>query len=208
MAQVPKRPVSFEGDQELTRLALLARSHEESTYRESLLESIFVTELVQSCAMTGRPWVEIARAFVDFQGYDLMATCGSVTRHIQLKSSKPGVDLHRALADKPSACCIITAPYIDLERRRISFDYLYFGGPAGEPLVFPTDARPARTSTNRSRDGAFVKVDRKNHLRIGATHFKLVLNIDELASLLFDAPSRTPVSAPRGGSEGCDGQEA
>lgn len=113
MASIPKRQSTFDEDPELERLAALARSHEESTYRESLLESIFVAELVQSCAMTGRPWVEIARGFVDFQGYDLVATCGRITRHIQLKSSKPGVDLHRALADKPSGCCIITAPYVD-----------------------------------------------------------------------------------------------
>ncbi|HVM25993.1 MAG TPA: hypothetical protein VM253_11405 [Candidatus Limnocylindrales bacterium] len=186
MASIPKRQANFGGDPDLERLAALARSHEESTYRESLLESIFVAELVQSCAMTGRPWVEIARGFVDFQGYDLVATCGRITRHIQLKSSKPGVDLHRALADKPSACCIITAPYVDPDRRRIGLDYLWFGGAAGEPLVFPADARPAKTSTNRARDGVFAKVDRKNHLRVGATHFRGVPSIDALAGLLFD----------------------
>lgn len=187
MASIPKRQSTFGGDPELGRLAALARSHEESTYRESLLESIFVAELVQSCAMTGRPWVEIARGFVDFQGYDLVATCGRITRYIQLKSSKPGVDLHRALANKwRSACCIITAPYVDPDLRRICLDYLWFGGAAGEPLVFPEGARPAKTSTNRNRDGVFVKLDRKNHLRVGATHFRSVPSIDALAGLLFD----------------------
>jgi hypothetical protein len=188
MASVPKRPVEF-ADPKVIRLAALARSHEESAYRESLLESVFVTELVQSCAMESRPWVEIARAFVDFKGYDLVATCGRITRHIQLKSSKPPVDLHRALAEKPSGCCVVTVPYVDPDARRIAFDYLWFGGAAGEPLTFPTDARPAKTSTNRKRDGVFVKVDRKNHLRVGAAHFKLVPTIDELASLLFGSPS-------------------
>lgn len=185
MASVPKRQTTFENDPELTRLAALARSHEESAYRESLLESIFVSELVQSCAMTGRPWVEIARGFVDFQGYDLVATCGLVTRHIQLKSSRPGVDLHKALTEKPSACCVITAPHVDMDTRRIAFDYLWFGGAPGEPLAFPPDARPAKTSTNRVRDGVPMKVDRKNHLRVGARHFELVPSIDALASLLF-----------------------
>jgi hypothetical protein len=61
----------------------LARSTTESTYRESLLEAIFVADLVQACAMASRPWVELARGFVDFQGYDLVATCGDITRHIQ-----------------------------------------------------------------------------------------------------------------------------
>ncbi len=188
MASLPKRPTDFEGDSELALLMALAKSHEESTYRESLLEAIFVAELVQSCARTGRPWVEIARAFVDFQGYDLVATCGPVTRHIQLKSSKPGVVLHQALADKPSACCVITGPFVDPERRRISLDYLWFGGAAGAPLVFPPDAKPAKTTTNRLRDGVFVKVERRHHLRVGATHFRLMADIDELASRLFDVP--------------------
>jgi len=144
VAATPKRQWDFEDDPALVRLSALARTHEESTYRESLLESLFVVELVQSCAMAGRPWVEIARAFVDFQGYDLVATCGPVTRHIQLKSSKPPANLHKALVDKPSACCIITVPYVDPERRRIAFDYLWFGALPGEKLVFPTDVRPAK----------------------------------------------------------------
>jgi hypothetical protein len=188
VAAPPKRNSDFEDDAALARLAALARSHEESTYRESLLESVFVVELVQSCAMVGRPWVEIARAFVDFQGYDLVATCGPITRHIQLKSSRPPADLHKALVDKPSACCIITVPYVDPERRRIAFDYLWFGGPAGERLLFPPDAHPAKTSTNRKRDGEFVKVERKNHVRVGGRHFRLVPTIDELAAHLFGEP--------------------
>lgn len=185
MASVPKRSADFAADDELRRLQALAKSHEESTYRESLLEAIFVSELVQSCAMAGRPWVEIARAFVDFQGYDLVATCGSVTRHIQLKSSKPGVDLHRALTEKPSACCVITVPYVDPGSRRISLDYLWFGGAPGSPFVFPPDARPAKTARNVQRDGEWMKVERKNHLRVGARHFEFLPSIDDVAGRLF-----------------------
>lgn len=185
MASVPKRPAEFPGDDGLRRLHALAKSHEESTYRESLLEAVFIAELVQSCAMAGRPWVEIARAFVDFQGYDLVATCGSVTRHIQLKSSRPGVDLHRALTEKPSACCVITVPYVDSDRRRIGLDYLWFGGGPGTQLAFPPDARPAKTARNVFRDGEWMKVERKNHLRVGARHFEFLPSVDEVATRLF-----------------------
>ena len=137
MASAPKRNSVFAGDVQLERLAKLARSSTESTYRESLLESVFVADLVQACAMANRPWVELARAFVDFQGYDLVATCGQVTRHIQLKSSSAPVDLQRSLVDKPSACCVLTIPYVDAGQRRIALDYLC-------TARLPTNGSPSR----------------------------------------------------------------
>jgi hypothetical protein len=57
-------------------LGWLVGDPEVSSYRESLLEAIFVAELVQVCAIAKRPWVELVRGFVDFRGYDLIATAG------------------------------------------------------------------------------------------------------------------------------------
>ena len=52
------------------------------------------------------------------------------------------------------------------------------------------------TATNRNVDGRPAKVPRKNHLRVGTTHFQLVPTIEDLASLLFDIPAQSVNPAP------------
>src|SRR4051794_37851447 len=96
-------------------LASLLSSFELSSYRESLLEQLFVADLVQGCWAAGLPPVELSHALVDFRGYDLVATCGSMTRHIQLKAVAGKAarwDLHRSLAEKPSGCCVLLRPKV------------------------------------------------------------------------------------------------
>lgn len=85
----------------------LVRSFELSSYRENLFEQIFCSEFLQGCWLAGLPPIEIDRPFVDFQGYDLVATCAGITRHIQLKASRGGqIAVHRNLGLKPSACVV------------------------------------------------------------------------------------------------------
>src|SRR5438874_13241347 len=62
----------------------LVRSYELSSYRESLFAQLFVAELLQGCWIAGLKPVEIDRPAVDFQGYDLVATCAGVVRHTLL----------------------------------------------------------------------------------------------------------------------------
>ena len=69
----------------VARLQQLTKSAELSSYRENLLEQLLSVELLQACWLRGLPPLELARGFVDFSGYDLVASCGDVTRHIQLK---------------------------------------------------------------------------------------------------------------------------
>src|SRR5438270_12925038 len=91
----------------MSPLAELVQSFKLSSYRANLFEQIFCSELLQGCWVAGLPPVEIDRPFVDFQGYDLVATCGGVTRHIQLKASRGGqLAVHRNLIFKPSACVV------------------------------------------------------------------------------------------------------
>lgn len=80
-----------------TCLGRLARSAELSSYRENLLEQILSVELIQACWLRDMPPLELAPDLVDFSGYDLVASCGAVTRHIQLNATAGKVVLHRAL---------------------------------------------------------------------------------------------------------------
>lgn len=100
------------------RLARLARSAELSSYRENLLEQILSVELIQACWLRDLPPLELAHALVDFSGYDLVASCGPVTRHIQLKATAGKIVLHRALATKPSGCCVLLLPKVRAGDRR------------------------------------------------------------------------------------------
>lgn len=164
----------------------LVRSFELSNYREKLFEQIFCSELLQGCWLAGLPPVEIDRPFVDFQGYDLAATCAGITRHIQLKASRAGqITVHRNLALKPSACVVNMEASIESDPERIRLRYRYFGSGPGKPLNLD-GLKPARKAFNtRLTSGAFGKAERVNHLRIPHAHFSASIDVTELAKRLF-----------------------
>ena len=165
-------------------LAELVRSFELSSYRENIFEQIFCAELLQGCWLAGLQPIEIDRPFVDFQGYDLVATCAQVTRHIQLKATRGRIAVHRAMADKPSACVI----NLEVQRHepRIEFQYRYFGALPGQPMVLE-GFRPARKAFN-TRDvtsGEFRKAEREHHVVVPQGRFSRPMDVVELAHALF-----------------------
>ena len=164
----------------------LVRSYELYSYRENLIEQIFCSELLQGCWLAGLPPVEIDRPFVDFQGYDLVATSAGITRHIQPKASRGGqITVHRNLAFKPSACVVNLEVSVADDPERIRFSYRFFGSPPGERLDLD-GLRPARKAFNtRSASGAFGKAQRANHLQIPQSRFSPSMEISGLAKKLF-----------------------
>ena len=177
------------GDRALGRLLT---DPELSSYRESLLEQLFCADLIQGCWAAGQPPVELSHAFVDFQGYDIIATCGLVTRHIQLKAVAGKAarwDLHRNLASKPSACCVLLLPRVTVDGQRIDLTYRSFGAGPGQPIVWgddlrpPPHPRPDAAGQGNLLDGA--RRSRLNHLRVPARKFTESMGIAELVPLLF-----------------------
>lgn len=163
----------------------LVRSYELSSYRESLFTQLFVTELLQGCWIAELKHVESDHPTVDFQGYDLVATCTGVVRHIQLKATRGRVSVHRALEQKPSVCVINLEPSVAGSPPRIRFTYQFFGGPAGEALMLD-GLKPARKAFNtRSEDGTFEKAERPNHVIVPQKKFQEVGDIEGVARLLF-----------------------
>lgn len=186
-------------------LAQLLTMPELSSYRESLLEQLFCAELVQGCWLAGHPPVELSHAFVDFRGYDLVATCGQHTRHIQLKAVAGRAvhwDLHRSLAQKPSACCVVLYPTVADGGHRIDLAYRIFGGGPGEPLVFSADLKPP---PHRRPDAAGqltppeadegTRRGRLNHLRVPRRWFSEAMDITALVDKLFGPPPAEPSAA-------------
>lgn len=131
----------------------LVRSFEYSSYRENLFEQIFCSELLQGCWRAGLGPIEIDRPFVDFQGYDLVATCGAIVRHIQLKGSRGGqLAIHRRLAAKPSACVVNLASRVTNALGALGYSVLFAGHQlqsAGVDLVAFDKAQAARTWSAR-----------------------------------------------------------
>ena len=132
-------------------LAELHSSWELSSYRESVLEQLWCAEILQAAWIGGYPVIEISRPFVDFQGYDLEVSAGSITRHVQLKPTKGQISVHRALAEKPSACLINLRPAVVGDRTAFTYDF--FGSPPGEPLDL-SDMHAANTSMGVLRYGS------------------------------------------------------
>jgi hypothetical protein len=165
-------------------LAELERSFTLSSYRENLLEQIFCAELLQGCWLADLPPVEISRPFVDFQGYDLVATCGPVTRHIQLKATRGRIAVHEAMAKKLSAC-VINLVVVGSTDPRIHLRYQYYGGAPGEPMSIEGFARARKAVNTRDEAGAFRKAEREHHVVIPGGRFKGPMDIVELAHALF-----------------------
>jgi hypothetical protein len=117
-----------------------------SSFREKLIEHLFVGELLKLSWKAGPCSLEIAKPEVDCQGYDIVAEENGVIRHIQLKASyhdetTAQQKVHIALASKPSGCIIWI--YFDEETLELG-PFLFYGGPAGEPLPDLSDQRVAK----------------------------------------------------------------
>ncbi len=82
-----------------------------SSYRENLLEHIFVAEVLRYLWTSKLGYLEVLKPQVDDAGYDLVFEYKSIIRHVQLKTSKAkaataSVNVNVMLEDKPSACVI------------------------------------------------------------------------------------------------------
>ncbi|MGD8586877.1 MAG: hypothetical protein PVJ75_16120 [Chloroflexota bacterium] len=118
-----------------------------SSFREKLIEHLFVGELLKLSWKAGPCSLEIAKPEVDCQGYDIVAEENGVIRHIQLKASYHDATtaqqkVHIALASKPSGCIIWI--YFDEETLELG-PFLFYGGPAGEPVPDLSDQRVPST---------------------------------------------------------------
>ena len=161
---------------------------EHSSFREKLVEHLFVGELLKLAWRYDSCDVEVASPEVDNAGYDLIAEANGVIRHIQLKASFIGSStarqkLHLRLADKPSGCVIWI--YLDGDTLELG-PFLFFGDAPGRPLPALTDARVAKhTKGNKSGH----KAERPNIRVINKGQFKRFDTMEEVYSALFGAAS-------------------
>jgi hypothetical protein len=149
----------------------LIAGFELSTYRENVFEQVFCAELLQAAWIQGLPALEIDRPFVDFAGYDLIITCGRVSRHAQLKATAGQIKVHRALGEKPSGCVINLRPTVGGDPARLGFRYELFAAAPGLPLDLAGLPAARKAYNTRQTDGSFSKAERMQHVVVSASRF-------------------------------------
>lgn len=156
---------------------------EHSSFREKLIEHLFVGELLKLSWQDGTCGLEIASPEVDNAGYDLVAEQRGVIRHIQLKASYHGgrtskQKVHVKLADKPSGCVVWI--YFDEDTLQLG-PFLFFGGEAGQPLPELGD----KTARHTKGDRTGHKSERPQIRQLSKGAFTVYESIDELDIILF-----------------------
>lgn len=58
--------------------------YRESSFREKMLEHIFISEVLQEAWLKYGRTIEVLRSGVDSSGYDLVLEYNSIVRHVQL----------------------------------------------------------------------------------------------------------------------------
>lgn len=157
---------------------------ENSSYREKLIEHLFVSELLKLSWLHDDCALEIAKPEVDNSGYDLIAERAGLIRHIQLKTSIIGgktasQKVHIQLSNKPSGCMVWV--YFDEQTMRLG-PFLYFGEEAGKPLPSLGDYKIAKHTKGNS-DG--VKTERQNIKVLPKRAFKIIESVEKIYDQLF-----------------------
>jgi hypothetical protein len=175
--------------------AALLRDPTLSSYREQLVEYLFLSELLQDAWLRRQQRIDVLRADVDGAGYDLVAECNGVVRHIQLKSTVAGgarrsQNIHTALASQRSGCVV----WVVLQHgggHRLETSFLTFGGAAGEPLG-ALDGFKAARHARANAEG--VKSLRRAHRRVPMSAFVERPDVAAVSDWLFGA-APTPIEA-------------
>lgn len=157
---------------------------EHSSYREKLIEHLFIGELLKLSWLKGDCQLEVSKPEVDNSGYDVVAEANKVIRHIQLKASYAGgktarQKIHIKLAEKPSGCVVWV--YFDEETLSLG-PFYFFGGHPGKALPSLEGTQIAR-HTKGDQDG--YKAERPSIRVLNKGSFTRLESISEMYDVLF-----------------------
>ncbi len=155
-----------------------------SSFREKLIEHLFIGELLKHSWKDGTCSLEIAMPEVDNQGYDLIAEESGVVRHIQLKAAHLDAraakqKVHIALGNKPSGCVI----WVYFNENTLDLGpFLFFGAGAGEPLP---DVASFKVAKHTKANAEGVKSERPEIREIQKGKFRTLSSMKEIYDVLF-----------------------
>lgn len=164
----------------------MSQHSEHSSYREKLIEHLFIGELLKHSWIKGDCALEVSKPEVDRAGYDVIVEANGVIRHIQLKASIIGGKTARQkvnikLGEKPSGCIVWI--YFDQETLQLG-PFLFFGGGPNAPLPNLSAAKVAR-HTKGNQDG--YKAERPNIRELNKGEFKRYDTVPLIFGALFSS---------------------
>ncbi len=156
----------------------------QSSYREALLEHLFIGAILSHLWRNGPIAAEVMKPQVDDAGYDIVIEVNSLIRHIQLKSSFIGArtasqKIHLRLAEKPSGCVIwiwFDANTLDLG------PFLWFGDEPGKPLP---DLSGYKVARHTKGDATGRKAERPMLRVVSKGKFRALTSVADVVAALF-----------------------
>ena len=148
-----------------------------STLRESLVEHMFLAEILQEAWFVREQQVEVLKAEVDAFGYDLVVECNGILRHVQLKASEDigrtsRQTINTTLESKKGACIVWIVLKRISETNRLEMTYLFFGGAnpyspmpsLGEVVGVNPRSKTERPNTRVLRKNQFERISTTSEL--------------------------------------------
>jgi hypothetical protein len=154
-----------------------------STYREKVIEHVFVGELLRLLWVAGIHDIEILKPEVDSSGYDIVIAYKTLIRHIQIKASVfngkiPGQKINASLARHPSGCVV----WVLVDDSLSFWGFRWFGDAPGLPLPSLFDFKQAK-QTRPNLQG--IKVERANTKSIPRSAFESIPDLPALVRKLL-----------------------
>ncbi len=159
----------------------MSQHTENSSYREKLIEHLFVGELLKLSWLHHACALEVAKPEVDNSGYDLIAEVRGCVRHIQLKTSiidgkTASQKVHTKLAEKPRGCVV----WIYFKEDTLHLGPFYYLEVNTENLGM----RKIAKHTKGNKDG--VKAERQNIRVVPKGGFTKIESIAGVYARLFE----------------------
>lgn len=195
---------SAEGQQGCKSLIASPQHCTMSSYREMLLEHLFVGEVLRHLWIRGIH-AEVLKPQTDDAGYDLVIETNGITRHIQLKASHDQaatarVNVHVRLASKRSGCLI----WIRFNEKTMALGpFLWLGNAPGQPLPCIEGLKVAKHTKG---DSTGRKSNRVHLRQVPVSRFTKLKTIDEVVEVLFGLPSQKSPRPEQPGSKAASKQ--
>jgi hypothetical protein len=164
----------------------------ESSSLERLIELHLMSELTQEAWFGRGLLVDVLHSSVDAFGHDVVLECGSVLRHVQLKSralagKTSRYAINTRLAERPSGCVIWIGWEREPRSNRLRTEYRWFGEAPGSSLPPLGDTIAKHSKANAEG----VKLERPGMRIVPLSRFEKLAGVGELIDRLFGAGTPT-----------------